>query len=282
LQSKLVDLDAMLGDMERMLRRVVGDDIELTTRIGSDLQPVRADPAQLEQVVMNLVVNSRDAMPRGGRLTLKLAMARREEIAAEAETGPPHSYIALTVSDTGVGMEEEIVTNIFDPFFTTKGDEGTGLGLSTAYAIVKASGGFITVDSQPGVGTSFRVYLPAAEGVEAPSVDKEPPVEVSGGTETVLVVEDEPAVRNVLRSVLERSGYTVVEAGSPIRRARPKQGPGSRDRPGGHRRLAAGDERRRAIPSDQQHPSDPQGSVHLRQRSRLAAGSGGAGPHSLS
>ena len=213
LQPRVFDLNASVADMEKMLRRLIGEDVELVTRRHPELARIRADPGQVEQIILNLVVNARDAMPAGGRIevvtrneTLTPEQAQRQgEVAAG-------DYAVLAVRDTGGGMSREVQRRIFEPFFTTKEQgRGTGLGLSTVYGIVQQSGGFVTVESAPGEGAEFRVHLPAAEddGLPAEASPVRLPTE---GTETVLLVEDENAVRVLVRRVLDRMGYTVLEA----------------------------------------------------------------------
>jgi PAS domain S-box-containing protein len=214
LQPRILNLNARVAEMAVMLRQLIGEHIDLVTRLDPALGSVNADPAQLEQVILNLMVNARDAMPDGGRLTLTTANVEGDEILrrhqAAATAGP---YVQLTVSDTGVGMDPATQARIFEPFFTTKpSGEGTGLGLSTVYGIVKQHGGHVSIESAPGQGSTFTVYLPllaqAAETIEVGPAD----TEAARGCETVLLVEDEAAVRSMARDVLELSGYTVLEA----------------------------------------------------------------------
>jgi two-component system, cell cycle sensor histidine kinase and response regulator CckA len=198
-----------------MLRRVIGEDIELVTVLGTGLGRVKADPGQLEQVLMNLVVNARDAMPNGGTLTLETANKELDQEYAKTHMPTrPGSYVMLAITDTGVGMDSKTLARIFEPFFTTKEQgKGTGLGLSTVYGIVKQSDGFIWAYSEPGRGTSFKVYLPRVEGEVIAAVETiEESVELPQGTETVLLVEDEESVRNLVRTILQEFGYTVLEA----------------------------------------------------------------------
>jgi two-component system, cell cycle sensor histidine kinase and response regulator CckA len=207
--------NAVVTGLERMLRRLIGEDIQLELRLDPGLGCVRADPAQLEQVLMNLVVNARDAMPRGGQLVVTTAGARlgEEELKSHPDARPG-AYVVLSVADDGHGIDPAALPHIFEPFFTTKGPgKGTGLGLSTVYGIVKQSGGFVEVGSQLGRGTTFRVHLPR---VEAPPTALEATAEAepAGGTETVLVVEDDSGVRRLVHRVLEPAGYTVLSAPS--------------------------------------------------------------------
>jgi PAS domain S-box-containing protein len=214
LDMKVLDLNAIVKDLEKMLRRVIKEDIDLVTTLGEDLGKVKTDPGQMEQVILNLVANARDAMPKGGRLTLETANVRLEEGYTLLHAGlPPGAYVMLSVSDTGTGMTPEVKERIFDPFFTTKEvGKGTGLGLSTAYGIVKQSGGNVWVDSHPGKGTTVNVYLPRVEQpVELPRIHTAPSKK-SQGAETILLVGDEEMVRTLARTTLERNGYHVLEA----------------------------------------------------------------------
>ena len=218
LQLRVLDFNAVLSEIEKMLRRLIGEHIELATVLRPDLPKVRADPGQIEQVVINLAVNARDAMPDGGKLVLETSNVVLGESDAAAHPGlEPGRFVLLTVRDTGVGMDESTRARVFEPFFTTKTQgTGTGLGLSTVYGIVKQSGGFIYVTSDAGSGTTFHLYLPAVEQ-EVDAV--EPPQEETLGHrgETVLLVEDEGLVRDLVRDVLERFGYKVLVADGPTR-----------------------------------------------------------------
>jgi PAS domain S-box-containing protein len=214
LQPVALGLNALVSDMEKMLRRLIGEDVELRTALAPDLGRVKADPGQVEQVVMNLCVNARDAMPRGGKLTVETENVALDEEYASRHVGvTPGPYVMLSVSDTGTGMDEETRERIFEPFFTTKEQgKGTGLGLSTVYGIVKQSGGYIEVSSEVGRGTTFRVYFPrAGEGAQEYRRGAEPE-EVLRGAETILLTEDEEMVRRLAREVLEIYGYRVLEA----------------------------------------------------------------------
>lgn len=215
LMPQVLDLNALVTDSSTMLRRLIGEDVELVTQLGADLSLVRVDPGQIGQVIMNLAINARDAMPNGGKLTIETANATLDEAyAGRHMTVTPGHFVMLAVSDTGVGMDATTQSRIFEPFFTTKAlGKGTGLGLSTVYGIVKQSGGNIWVYSEPGQGSVFKIYLPRADKT-TPSA--EPGSKVSGqemgGTETVLLIEDEDVVRNLVRTILQRHGYTVLEA----------------------------------------------------------------------
>jgi two-component system cell cycle sensor histidine kinase/response regulator CckA len=209
---QVLDLNALVADTEKMLRRLIGEDVELAVDLEPDLGHVEADPGQIEQVLMNLAVNARDAMPQGGRLTIQTRNIRID--AAESRPGGrPGPYVLLAVSDTGCGMSEGTQARLFEPFFTTKGPgRGTGLGLATVYGIVQQSGGHIDVESARGQGTTFRIYLPRVEAL-APTRKSHQGVRLRpGGRETVLLVEDEAAVRALVRVVLREGGYTVLEA----------------------------------------------------------------------
>jgi PAS domain S-box-containing protein len=217
LQPRAVDLNVVVRETESLLRRLIGEDIELVTRLEPGLAYVFADPGQLEQVILNLAVNARDAMPRGGTLTLATkALELGPGADAPAEPAPGH-YAALTVTDTGHGMDDDTRGHVFEPFFTTKEKgKGTGLGLATAYGIVKQTGGDITVDSQPGRGTTFTIALPVdTSGARLPEArpDRE---HARGGVETILLAEDEELVRDLITEMLELRGYTVLSAGDGI------------------------------------------------------------------
>ena len=213
LSPKIIRLDAVVAETEKMLRRLIGEDVDLVISLRAAPGCVKADPGQIEQVLMNLAVNARDAMPDGGRLTIEVANMTLDETSAK-EPGHPElgPYVMLAVTDTGAGMDAGTLSHIFEPFFTTKGPgKGTGLGLATVYGIVKQSGGYIWASSAPGKGTTFRIYLPRVEGDSAETG----PARVDGargGHETILVVEDETAVRKLSASVLAAMGYTVLEA----------------------------------------------------------------------
>jgi two-component system, cell cycle sensor histidine kinase and response regulator CckA len=210
-EPRVMDLNASVSEIEKMLHRVIGEDIELIIRLAPDLGYVKADPGQLSQILMNLTINSRDAMPGGGKLVIETANLELDETYARQHLGArPGRFIMLMVSDTGVGMDSETLSHIFEPFFTTKEiGKGTGLGLSMVYGIVKQSNGYIMAYSEPGHGTTFKIYFPRTEG-SLPVQGKQQ--EIAGGTETILVVEDEPALRELACALLEDSGYTVIES----------------------------------------------------------------------
>jgi PAS domain S-box-containing protein len=214
LQPKVLDLNAVVTNLEPMLQRLIGENIELVIELKPGLEQVKADPGQIEQVIMNLAINARDAMPQGGKLLLETDNVELDEAYARRHIPTqPGSYVRLAVSDTGCGMDAATQSRIFEPFFTTKEQgKGTGLGLSTVYGIVKQSGGYIWVYSERGQGTTFKIYLPR---VLAPA-DSVPPVmhwsSLPQGKETVLVVEDEPEVRWLVRDMLQHLGYNVLEA----------------------------------------------------------------------
>jgi CheY-like chemotaxis protein len=210
----VLDLNRTLLDMEKMLRRVLPEQVELVTRLATQLRAIQGDPGQIEQVVLNLVVNARDAMPDGGQLVLATANVTLDEhycsIHAEVRPG---SYVTLAVTDTGLGMDTATAERVFEPFFTTKPmGKGTGLGLSMVYGIVKQAGGHVSVYSEAGVGSTFSVYWPAAE---TPLAEASAPRRVDGvatGTETVLVCEDDDAVRDLAVHMLRNAGYSVLSA----------------------------------------------------------------------
>jgi two-component system cell cycle sensor histidine kinase/response regulator CckA len=215
LTPRVLDLNVIVSDMDHMLRRVLGEDVELVTALAPALDSVYADAGQIEQVVMNLAVNARDAMARGGRLVIETRNAELDdEDARQHPAVHPGGYVMLAISDTGCGMDAKTQAHIFEPFFTTKAaGEGTGLGLSTVFGIVQQSGGDIRVESQPGQGTTFQIYFPkTAMGLEP--LAQRPHGRPAVGSETVLVVEDEESVRKFIRSVLKRLGYAVLEARS--------------------------------------------------------------------
>ena len=214
LRPAVLDTNAVLADMTKMLNRLIGEDIELKTILFSGLWQVKADRGQLEQVIMNLVVNARDAMPLGGKLLLETKNIRIDDGYLRTHTQlPPGKYVLLAITDTGTGMDESTKARIFEPFFTTKGpNKGTGLGLATVYGIVKQSGGQIEVYSELGQGTTFKIYLPRdVSGLATQSVAQTLPPP-RGGLETILLVEDDESIRNLTKTVLQRHGYAVIEA----------------------------------------------------------------------
>jgi two-component system, cell cycle sensor histidine kinase and response regulator CckA len=215
LEPKVIDLNAVVFDTEKLLRRLIGEDIELSTPLAPDLGRVKADQGQLEQVIMNLAVNARDAMPQGGKLTIATENMVMDDAFVRRYPYPvqPGPYVCLTVTDSGIGMDAETKARAFEPFFTTKEKgKGTGLGLSTVYGVVKQSGGYIDIYSSPGAGTTFKIYLPKVD--EAIRAEEVP---VAGdrsftGRETILVAEDEASLRKLTRTTLELCGYKVLEA----------------------------------------------------------------------
>ena len=216
LAPKILDLNEVVTENLKMLTRVIGEDIDLVMVPAAVLGSVRADAGQIEQVIMNLAVNARDAMPAGGKLTIETSnVSLDEEYARFHAPLRPGDYVMLSISDTGQGMDSETQSHIFEPFFTTKGTKGTGLGLSTVYGIVKQSGGYIWVSSEAGKGTTFKIYLPrVAERAEtvAQVVTSEEAVPTEPGTETILLAEDEANLRYLARQFLEKQGYKVIEA----------------------------------------------------------------------
>jgi CheY-like chemotaxis protein len=214
LAPRVLDLNAVVANMEKMLERLIGEDINLVTVLGKGLWPVKVDPGQLEQVLLNLAVNARDAMPNGGVLTIETMNVAMDSTSAQAHFPlSPGPYVLLAFSDTGVGMDADTQARIFEPFFTTKEKgKGTGLGLAMVYGIVKQSGGYIWVYSEVGKGTTFKIYLPRSEEQVVESGPVQIGVEAQQGTETILLVEDEDAVRALVRNVLREKGYRVLEA----------------------------------------------------------------------
>jgi PAS domain S-box-containing protein len=215
LAPKVLDLNEVVTENLKMLTRMIGEDIDLVMVPATGLGAMRADPGQIDQVIMNLAVNARDAMPQGGKLTIETAnVSIDENFARTHQPVIPGDYVMLSISDTGVGMDSDTQSRIFEPFFTTKGAKGTGLGLSTVYGIVKQSGAYIFVDSQPQRGTAFRAYFPRADVREEPAPAQEnlglPRAE--RGQETILLVEDEPNLRRLAQQYLEKQGYRILEA----------------------------------------------------------------------
>ena len=218
LQPKILDLNTVVTTMELMLRRLIGEDIELSTDLSPALGQVKADPGQLEQVIVNLVVNARDAMPDGGRITIGTVDVDLSTSYSNAHPGVrPGPHVLLSVADTGLGMSDETQAHLFEPFFTTKEKgKGTGLGLATVYGIVQQSGGHIRVNSVAGSGATFLIYLPRVEprGDDVPGTDRSFLPHPSPGTETVLLAEDEEVVRRLAREILIDNGYQVLDAGN--------------------------------------------------------------------
>ncbi|HJP95477.1 MAG TPA: response regulator [Pyrinomonadaceae bacterium] len=213
LQPKFFNLNDLVADMSKMLQRLIGENIEMTTSLGPEA-PIYADPGQIEQVLMNLVVNARDAMPSGGRITIETSRVEIDDNYSSTHlSAQPGSYVMLAVSDTGSGMDAETRKHIFEPFFTTKENgRGTGLGLSTVYGIVKQSGGSIWLYSEPGQGTVFKIYIPLATIKQIESSTAPTPAAIPRGAETILIVEDEPQIRQLAVECLTHCGYKVLSS----------------------------------------------------------------------
>jgi len=228
-QPIFLDLNATINRTDTMLSRIIGDDVELVSVLDRDLGTIKADPSQVEQVLMNLAVNARDAMPQGGKIIIETTNLEIDKTnAGQHPSAKPGSYVMLSVSDTGIGMDKETQSRIFEPFFSTKDDgKGTGLGLSTVFGIVKQSAATIGIDSEPGRGTTFKIYFPICD--ESPDVmPQEQATPLRGGSETILLVEDAAPLRELTRQILEDCGYTVLESGDPaetIRMAGRYKGP---------------------------------------------------------
>jgi len=216
LQARVLNLNHIVQDVQSLLHRLLTEDIEILTVLDPELSSVKADQSQMEQVIMNLVVNARDAMPEGGKLTIETAnVVLDEHYAKERDIAPIGPAVMLAISDNGQGIDKELMAHIFEPFFTTKPHgKGTGLGLSTVYGIVKQSGGYIWVYSEPGRGTSFKIYLPRADGTPAP-LSYAPERVAANGSETILLVEDDEALRGMVQTILTDSGYSVLSATTP-------------------------------------------------------------------
>lgn len=214
LELKVVDVNSIVSDMERLLRPLIGENIDLVTKLSPDLGRTRADAGQIEQVIMNLVVNSKDAMPNGGKITIATSnVGLGDELRRQYSYIQPGRYVMLSMADTGHGMDRDTQSRIFEPFFTTKEKgKGTGLGLSTVYGIIKQSGGYIFAQSEPGRGTTFRIYLPRVDDAAEPVHTTQAALASGGGSETVLLVEDEECVRQLVKETLQSKGYTVLEA----------------------------------------------------------------------
>jgi two-component system, cell cycle sensor histidine kinase and response regulator CckA len=214
IEPRVVDANAIVRDIENLLRKLIGEDVELTTRLQQNAGNIKVDPSQLEQILMNLAVNARDAMPEGGKLILETAHVELDEAYARQHLGAQAGdCLMLVVSDTGIGMDSQILARIFEPFFTTKADgRGTGLGLSTVYGIVKQNNGYIMAYSEVGHGTTFRIYFPRVPEAAELRNQKSTQPESTKGSETILIVEDEEALRELARELLEANGYKVIEA----------------------------------------------------------------------
>jgi CheY-like chemotaxis protein len=209
----VVDLNSIVSETSRMLLRLLGEDIELLPNLSSVSPQVTVDPAQMQQVIMNLAINARDAMPQGGKMMLETAIVSLDECAHQGIAVVPGRYAVLAVTDTGMGMDESTRARIFEPFFSTKGELGTGLGLSTVYGFVKQSGGYIWAYSEIGRGTTFKIYLPESDTASANETEhEEQQVELPRGSETVLLAEDSESLRELDHELLEALGYTVLEA----------------------------------------------------------------------
>jgi PAS domain S-box-containing protein len=229
LQPKNLDLNGIVRSLEQLLRRLMGEDIRMQTNLAANIGTIKADPSQIEQVLMNLVVNARDAMPHGGKLVVETCNVELDQgYASEHVSVKPGKYVMLAVSDTGVGMNAETVAHIFEPFFSTKGGtRGTGLGLSTSYGIVKQSGGYIWVYSEPEEGTTFKIYLPRVDEAAEPTTAVRLKTPAQKGTETILLVEDNEAVRDLTETVLTSYGYKVIVTQNPEHAQRVAETPGA-------------------------------------------------------
>jgi two-component system, cell cycle sensor histidine kinase and response regulator CckA len=231
LHPQVLDLNGVVAGMEHLLRRLIGEDLEFVTLLERNIWPAKVDRGQIEQVLMNLAVNARDAMPEGGKVTIETANVELDEEYARTHVSvKPGGYVMLALSDTGCGMDKETQSHLFEPFFTTKEKgKGTGLGLSTVYGIVKQSGGNIWAYSEPGRGSAFKIYLPRTqESIATVEESRLPAGEAEKGVETILLVEDEESVRRMVGKILGAQGYTILEAGhgeEAIRISRRHQGP---------------------------------------------------------
>jgi PAS domain S-box-containing protein len=228
LQPKNLDLNEVVRGLEQLLQRLMGEDIRIQTKLAAGLGTIKADPSQIEQVLMNLVVNARDAMPQGGKITVETCnMELDQAYSSEQVRVKPGCYVMLAVTDTGTGMSAETAAHIFEPFFTTKGGtRGTGLGLSTSYGIVKQSGGYIWVYSEPQEGTTFKVYLPRVDEIADPAEVVRLKTAIPRGSETILLVEDDEAVRHLTETVLSSYGYKVLATEDPEHAQRLAETPG--------------------------------------------------------
>jgi CheY-like chemotaxis protein len=215
IEPTLLDLNVVVAGMQAMLGRLIGEDVKIVVALRPDLALVTADRGQVEQVVMNLAVNARDAMPKGGTLTIETANVELDEHYAKVHLAvKPGPYVGLTVTDTGTGMTPQVQARLFEPFFTTKEPgKGTGLGMATVYGIVMRSGGSVGVYSEVGKGTAFKVYFPRVEAAEIAVDSPAPLARPHAGTQTVLIVEDEKGLRELAKRLLQRHGYTVLVAG---------------------------------------------------------------------
>ena len=216
MRPRVIDLNAVIGQTENMLRRLIGEDIQLVMSLGADTGNIKADPNHIEQAIVNLAVNARDAMPLGGRISIETSNAQIDETYAKTHMGvKPGEFVMIAVSDTGHGMDSATRQNIFEPFFTTKQrGKGTGLGLATVYGMVKQSGGDIWVYSEPGQGTTFKLYFPRVAEPVSPGLTEDPEHPRPDGNETVMLVEDETQVRDLEARMLRQLGYTVLAAAS--------------------------------------------------------------------
>ena len=214
LQPRILNINETVSNMGKLLKRLIGEDVELETKFHSTIRNIKADQSQIEQVIMNLAVNARDAMPKGGKLTIETTNVVLDEAYARQHLNArPGNYVMLAVSDDGVGMNDTVMKRAFEPFFTTKETgKGTGLGLSTVYGIVKQSGGYIWVYSEENIGTTFKIYLPVIDEPEIALLPSETPSELIEGNETILLVEDDDAIRELVKEMLTIMGYTVLEA----------------------------------------------------------------------
>jgi CheY-like chemotaxis protein len=216
LEMKLVDLNNIVAAFEKMIQRIIGEDVEVATVLDPNLANIKGDPSQIQQALMNLSINARDAMPHGGRLSLETANVVLDQAYAKERPGvEPGPHVMLAVSDNGIGMNKETVAKLFEPFFTTKpAGKGTGLGLATVYGIAKQHGGTISVYSEPGHGTTFKIFFPQATDAAQPEKPAETKPRAATGKGAILVVEDDIAVRKLACSILQGHGYTVLEASS--------------------------------------------------------------------
>jgi two-component system, cell cycle sensor histidine kinase and response regulator CckA len=214
IEPRVVDTNAIVQDVEKLLKRLIGEDVQLTIHLQPNAGNIKVDPSQLEQILMNLAVNARDAMPDGGKLILETAFVELDETYARQHLGAKAGdFVLIAVSDTGTGMDSQTMARIFEPFFTTKPEgRGTGLGLSTVYGIVKQNNGYVMAYSEEGHGTTFRIYFPSVRGTPELRVQKSDPGEFAKGSETILLVEDEASLRELAREILEANGYKVIEA----------------------------------------------------------------------